>query len=255
MWANWLRAYIPRTLDHHTVALTKVALKSNDQTFKRQTGDPHSRRIKCVCRDCNNGWMGKLQEDAKPFLVPILEGRSATLKRNGQIIMAAWAAMMIMVAEHLDIQMVAIPAADRRWLRNNLRPPSHWRIWIGRHAAVSHPLFTHNVVSMVPEKEIERIGLEAPVAPNTQTSTILLGKHLIIHVMSSAVARHIIRRWKLPVTFASSLTQIWPIISAEVIWPPIGDVLLDTAIDTIAQQFFRAGDRLTREKAFFAGYT
>lgn len=251
MWADWLRSYIPRELDSHSMALTKVSLKKTEQALQRRTGDPHSRRIKCVCRECNNGWMSKLQETAKPFLVPILEGTPIHLRRNGQTALASWATMMIMVAEHLDAEMIAVPQLDRQWLRTKLRPPSHWRIWIGRHTAIQHPLFTHNVVSMVPEKEIERLGPEGSVPPNTQTSTILLGKHLIIHVMSSAAARTIIRRWKLPAQISPSLCQIWPVIDQLVIWPRPGGALDDTAIDVLAQHFFRAGDQLAREKAIF----
>jgi hypothetical protein len=125
--------------------------------------------------------MSRLQENAKPFLVPMFEGNAITLRRLGQTTLAAWVAMMVMVSEHLHDEMVAIPAADRQWLRANLRPPSHWRIWIGRHAAVTHPLFTH-IVSFAPKKEIERLGLEASLPANTQTSTILLGKHWLIRL-------------------------------------------------------------------------
>jgi hypothetical protein len=252
MWADWLRNYIPRELDRHTVALQKVHLTETERNFERRTGDPHSRRIKCVCRQCNNVWMSQLQEAAKPYLVPILTGNTVTLHRNGQTTLAAWTAMMVMVAEHLNEQMVAIPTSDRKWLRSKIRPPSHWRIWIGRHDRTSHPLFTHNVLSFAFEKEIQRIGLEAAVPVNAQTSTILLGQHLLIHVMSSAVARNIVRRWQLPAALAPSLVQIWPITRPAVTWPPQGGVLRDTAIVFLADHFFNAGNYLARERALSA---
>jgi hypothetical protein len=198
--------------------------------------------------------MSQLQEDAKPFLVPPLEGGTLSLRRKGQTRLAAWAAMMVMVAEHLDPEMVAVPQADRDFLRANLRPPSHWRIWIGRHARVSHPLFTHNVNSLVPEQEIERLGPEGAFPPNTQTSTILLGQHLVIHVMSSAVARMIIRRWQIPAAIRASVSQIWPIKFGNILWPPNSGALVDADIDLLAQHFFRAGDRLAREKAAILGF-
>jgi hypothetical protein len=195
--------------------------------------------------------MSQLQENAKPFLVPILEGDTVTFRRLGQTTIAAWVAMMVMVAEHLHDEMVAIPATDRDWLRANLRPPSHWRIWIGRHAAVTHPLFSHNIVSFAHEKEIQRLGLEASLPANTQTSTVLLGKHLLIHVMSSAVARSIIRRWVIPAPVSESLVQIWPIVSRAVTWPP-GDSLTDPFIHALAQHFFRASNKLAHERVLAA---
>jgi hypothetical protein len=152
------------------------------------------------------------------------------------------------VVAHLRDEMVAIPAYDRNFLRTKMRPPSHWRIWIGRHAAVSHPLFSHNVLSFALEQEIQQIGLEASVPVNTQTSTILLGKHLLIYVMSSAVARNIIRRWVLPDLVRSHLAQIWPIVNATATWPPNGLALRDPVIHALAQHFFRAGNTLAKER-------
>jgi hypothetical protein len=251
MWANWLRSYIPRELKRHATSVEKVHPRNTEQNIQTRTGDPHSRRIKCVCRACNNGWMSRLQENAKPFLVPMLEGNAITLRRLGQTTLAAWVAMMVMVSEHLHDEMVAIPAADRQWLRANLRPPSHWRIWIGRHAAVTHPLFTHNIVSFAPEKEIERLGLAASLPANSQTSTILLGKHLLIYVMSSAVARSIIRRWTIPAPVGAGLAQIWPLAAHAVTWPT-GDALTDLLIHGLAQHFFRASNKLAHERIFGA---
>jgi hypothetical protein len=248
MWADWLRNYIPRQQDGHAVAVEKVHLEQSEEEVFHRTGDPHSRRIKCVCRECNNGWMSRLQETTKPYLVPMLGGRTITLKRNGMTALAAWAAMFVMVAEHLRDEMVAISAYDRNFLRTKMRPPSHWRIWIGRHAAVSHPLFSHNVLSFALEQEIQQIGLEASVPVNTQTSTILLGKHLLIYVMSSAVARNIIRRWVLPDLVRSHLAQIWPIVNATATWPPNGLALRDPVIHALAQHFFRAGNTLAKER-------
>ena len=68
MWANWLRSYIPRELTRHATSVEKVHPRNTEQNIQTRTGDPHSRRIKCVCRACNNGWMSRLQENAKPFL-------------------------------------------------------------------------------------------------------------------------------------------------------------------------------------------
>jgi len=253
MWADWLRDYIPREMSSHATSFEKIHLRSTARMFQRRTGDPHSRRIKCVCRDCNNIWMSQLQESAKPYLVPMLTGDTVRLQRNGLTTLAAWTTMMVMVSEHLNEEMVAISLAERQRFKANKRAPSHWRIWIGRHAAVHHPLFTHNIASFAPEQEIERLGIEGAIPSNTQTSTILLGKHLLIHVMSSTVARHIIRRWRLPAFLAPGLTQIWPVVATPVSWPPTGGIFLDSAINTLAQEFASKAGLLGQEAAFGRG--
>jgi hypothetical protein len=253
MWADWLRNYIPREASGHATSFEKIHLRHSERQYQRRMGDPHSRRIKCVCRECNNGWMSQLQEKAKPYLVPMLTGNAVTLQRNGLTPLAAWVTMMVMVAEHLNDESVAVTLVERQRFKASQRAPSHWRIWIGRHAAVQHPLFTHNIMSFASEEEIERRGIEGAIPANTHTSTILLGKHLLIHVMSSPVARSIIRRWRIPAMLAPGLTQIWPVVASPVAWPPKGGTFLDSAIDTLAQEFASKAGLLGQEAAFGRG--
>jgi hypothetical protein len=246
MWADWLRNYIPRELSGHAVSFTKYHADRVERALERRAGDPHSRRIKCVCRTCNNGWMSHLQEMAKPYIVPLLHGTAIAPGKTSQKILATWITMMVMVAEHLIRELVAIPPYERDWFRLNLQPPPTWRIWLGHHAATHHALFSHNVVSFATEEEIQRLGLAAGEPSNTQTSTILLGKHLLIYVMSSSVAFNIIGNWQIPSQFAASLVEIWPFKHQFAAWPPIGGALRDTAIGGLADHFFNACMASTR---------
>jgi len=196
MWADWLRNYIPRHGTKHQVMSNTFSKDGNEVSFEGRTGDLHSRRIKCVCRSCNNGWMGKLQERAKPFLVPLLENRQTILRKNAKVAISSWVAMMIMVSENLDKEMISISTSTRQWFKKNQRPPFHWRIWIAHHSARSHELFSHNVATLATDEEIERAGPNATEEPNSHSTTILLGNYLLIHAMSSShiMGRGFIRR-------------------------------------------------------------
>lgn len=77
------------------------------------------------------------------------------LDQVAQTILAAWVAMTVMVAEYTDAEDVAIPQEDRDFLHRLRLPPPHWRIWIGRHQLQFHPLYAHNAMTLVAEKEIE----------------------------------------------------------------------------------------------------
>jgi hypothetical protein len=123
MWPDWLKAYIPRTAAEHREGATIVHLNEEVETVSRRTGDPHTRRIRCVCRTRNNGWMSRLQERAKPYLVPMLLKHTNTLDRRAQEAASAWSAMMVMVAEHVQREMIAIPFADRARLRAHQTTP------------------------------------------------------------------------------------------------------------------------------------
>lgn len=241
MWANWLREYIPREMQDHYVGSTVIGATGTAEKIQHRTGDPHSRKIKCVCKKCNNEWMSRLQEDAKPFLVPMLRGNVVQLHKKAQTLVAGWVTMMVMVAEHLNDEMVAVPLSDRQFLRCTKRPPDHWRIWIGRHHRNIHPLFNHNVLALT-QKEIEGVTSGLMSDPSTQTSTICLGKHLVIYVMSSTAVWGIVRRWKIDPRVSRNLTQVWPIRKSVVAWPP-SSTLTDAGLDLLAQQFFRAVTR------------
>ncbi len=197
MWADWLRDYIPRMMPDHTIGSTTIFPTHQKHTVKRRIGDPHSRRIKCVCRKCNNEWMSGLQERAKPYLVPMLKGRATKLGRNAQTALSAGMAVIVAVSEDVDPEMVAISQSDRSRIFSTFKPPSRWRIFIGAHRRETYGLYTHNVMTLGTEEEFERLAGELPETANTQTTTMCLGEHLVIHVMSSSGVWNILRRWKL----------------------------------------------------------
>lgn len=140
IFADWLRDYIPRQmLEHKTRKAHVHPLKGTQASVERRTGDPHSRRIRCVCQTCNNEWMSRLQEQARPFLVPMLIGETTSLHRRSQTTLAAWITVMVMVSEFVDRDMVAVSQAERAFVHERQKAPNHWRIWIGAHERKKFP--------------------------------------------------------------------------------------------------------------------
>lgn len=239
LFADWLRQYIPREMTEHRTRTALVHTNEPDKvSIQKRTGDPHSRRLRCVCTTCNEGWMSRLQEQAKPFLVPLITGVDTPLHRRAQRTLAAWIAMTIMVAENIDRTLVAVDQKDRAWLHANQTAPSHWRIWISAHRRDQHYLYTHNLLTLT-EKKIEAVSNDPALVPNTQTTTICLGDYLLIHAMSSSVAPSFIGRWPLPGPVRSVIHQIWPIRNGTVRWSR-AKRLTDDGIRLLANHFFDA---------------
>jgi len=250
LWADWLRDYIPRSMTHHTTQSTLVDPHLEDQvSVERRTGDFHSRRVRCVCATCNNGWMSRLQTSAKPFLVPLLTGQPTSLHKRGRRILSAWITMMVMVGEYATKEFIAIPASDREYLRCEQIPPQHWRIWIGSHACQEFALYSHNVLSLVPKEEAERLPADFLPEPNTQTTTICVGEYFVAYVMSSIIARSQIRRWVLPPQIRSGMNEIWPIgiSSGDVLWSPFPR-LTDRGLSLLANHFIDRGKQLSARR-------
>jgi|HubBroStandDraft_1064217.scaffolds.fasta_scaffold133258_2 hypothetical protein len=99
-------------MKEHRYRSALVYADDENVPLERRTGDPHSQRIPCVCRSCNNEWMSMLQEATKSFLVPMLVGKSISLHRNAQIALAAWIATT-MVAEFANPDRLGIEQPDR----------------------------------------------------------------------------------------------------------------------------------------------
>ncbi len=248
MYADWLRNYIPRVRERHAVLATVDFPQSSKENIYTRQGDPHVRKIKCVCADCNNNWMSQSQEAVKPYLIPLIQGKSASLNRKSQTLVASWAAMMVMVSEYLNTDMVAVPQSDRTWFKVNRKPPSHWRIWIGsREPNSRYSLYSHDAISFTKNK-LEILESSATYRSNTQVSTICVGEHLVFYVMSSQAIRHIIRRWKLPPAIAPLFAQIWPVQSTFVGWP-LARPVTDKELDIVAHQLYRRAHRVAKKEA------
>jgi hypothetical protein len=65
-------------------------------------GTANTKKIKVVCQRCNSGWVGTLEGDVQPLLVPLIKGTSSALDAAARQIIAEWVVMKILVAEHIS---------------------------------------------------------------------------------------------------------------------------------------------------------
>jgi hypothetical protein len=238
IWADWLKKYIPKDMPSYSESHAIVHRTRIDENKKVRSGDPRSRRLKVVCAKCNNGWMSRLQERAKPILLPLILGKPTVLSEEGQRISATWATMAIMVAEFFDPKKVAISQDERFLLRVREIPPMNWKIWIAHFRRGDWAgLWVHNLFPIDPDSSKPYPEDEGIPRPNTQTTTFVVGE-LYIHALSSAIEEllpMIPDKWNL-------LSQIWPNQSPPIHWP--GSTLTDKQADSVAGAFGRYFDSL-----------
>ena len=98
---------------------------------KTENRSAYSGTVKLVCRPCNNEWMSQLQNDAKPILLPLMNGERRALNRREQTILSAWITMFVMVAEFQVPDKVAIQPDARQRFKEALQPPEGTAIWLG----------------------------------------------------------------------------------------------------------------------------
>lgn len=131
IYADWLKDYIEKT-ESHTFHLTTFMGGAPVRGKLYRPGDAHSQRLRVVCSSCNNGWMSRLQEKAKPLLVPLIKDEWPVLNKDTQATIASWIVMTTMVVEFANPETAAIPQKQRTHFMANQKTPPDWSIWIGR---------------------------------------------------------------------------------------------------------------------------
>lgn len=140
IWPDWLRSHVPRLFAHtgHTVSRSGFNTAAGELVHRptrghlHRPGDPHSQRLRVVCKGCNTQWMSSLQNHAKRVLVPMISGQWPTMCDEDQTLLSAWCTMFTMVVEFADLPTLVSTAEERSFLRMNRQPPNNWVVWIGR---------------------------------------------------------------------------------------------------------------------------
>ncbi len=251
IWGDWLKAYVKIEMNKHHFEAIKVPAPGAPTTsvVRIKAGDPLRSKVRVVCEECNNRWLSEIQNSAKPFLIPLIEGKKCVLGKIAQERVAAWCAMATMTAEYIDPDptSIAVPQRDRDWLMANGTAPPGWKIWIGRyqrHKWVGR--WIHMTLPILEGKEIPAPEDKKPLLPNSQITTFTVGQ-LYVHVMSSTIP-NMFDGWRWgwgPAPQAGRLlAQIHPPKESMIVWPPTS--LTDASADGIAAGFERYIDAISR---------
>lgn len=221
MWPRWSHRYLVKgKRKWHALHATEHHDRT-DVKIVRHAGDPHDWQVKCVDEKCNNGWMRKLENTARPILIPLLRGDETRiyLGKKEQTVLAAWIALKTMIQEYAPRGNVISHHTQLRQLwRKQLAPRSTWRIWIARYVEpnvkqlwISHPML------LVPDSVAKRRKDDTATYYNSQAMTYVIGK-LFIHLIRSP-HKSFIRRWRFDPSVALKLAPIWPLTGYDVVWP------------------------------------
>lgn len=245
IWPKWIRPYIHFD-DTSYVAASSHVFPDRHEIIrtKKWGGDPRSRGVPVVCRDCNSGWMSALQEEVKPFLIPMIQGTPLSLTRDGQAALSAWAAMAIMVGEFFFPDTIAVPAHERAQLRQSRKVPETWKIWLGTYerqnwrthfARSTHRLLFPNMPDPPPG--------ELP-PPNTHATTFVVGK-ILFHAFACPYAPQ--TRNVVLASNGGRMIQLWPSFR-PLTWPTTilsdedADYVTSTISNFIAKNFYKTGN-------------
>lgn len=232
---------------------------------RQRQGAIFTQQLRIVCGEgsrhavakCNNTWMGVIENNARPHLTNLIEGRECALKWPAQLAVASWIAVKAIVAEYTFLPNVSISEKERRFVWKNKRPPGHWNIWIGKYlgsawkpANFMHRSFRADWVPPEMEAATPRsvISEAGGVTMNTQSTSIAIGE-LFIQVHSSALPTF---QTSFGGIFTEKLQQLWPppkdrflkMFHQKIKWPPNHGGLIDDDVAFIANALFNDSMRI-----------
>jgi hypothetical protein len=218
VWPTWLTQYVPRDLKDYSMMIEQVHPSHSDTTRQKIDGDPRSRRVKFVCGSCNNGWMSELQNRAKPYVLPLVQGSPLVLRREAQETLATWCAMSVMTSDFFYPQRPAIPQSDRDYLRSHWKPPpATWKIWIGRYVRKNWQAhWVKNAMPLEYDGRVPALSADGLPMPNTQATTIVFGQ-LYVHAFSS-IHPSLVSIISIEKLF-EKIAQVWPVQEEFIAWP------------------------------------
>jgi hypothetical protein len=248
IWPEWSYRYVPKLGRAHTrMRQRSVAGISGLSDQKRYQGDVNASRIKAVCKDCNSGWMSRLEASARFTLVPLIEGKPAVMAEQRQRVLAAWVAMKSMVIEFSNAEDAVTKEDEREFLMLHMEPPPNWRIWIAKQHGLrwrTGLVRAANTIGFASEGGTKVLP-DSSFAKNTQSITLGFGQ-LLIHAFSTRVPG--LEPQPSP-PMASALRKIWP-LSPGFLWPA-GPVITDFGIDALSVALPTLGNSLPWRPARF----
>lgn len=168
-------------------------------------------QVKRVCAACNNGWLHKLENKAKPLLTRPIQGDPTTLHFMDVHTIAAWAYKTCILADLASSRLLG--ALPFRWLGQRQHPPDDVVVTLAVYGGVRYPQFACSkpVHYRVSSRSTGELDL------NAYLITIGIG-HLVFQVFGHHI-RNVVDL--APTDWKRSYSRIlWP-PPPSVKWPPL----------------------------------
>lgn len=216
IWPEWMRGYLPLIGDGKYKTWSETFKWKDLLNTKSNTRPGHltTKKVRVVCKSCNNGWMSTLESEAKHVIVRILQRQAFRIVATDQLILSQWITLKTIVGEHVEPDLYVTPKEDRRKFFESRIIPDFFAIYIGSHSSRSDSAWLRisNTLASSASGPLPQL-VEAK--RNTQSVSFICGP-LFIFVL--AIREDGIN----PTEFMSlkKVVRIFPSLSADIDWPP-----------------------------------
>lgn len=230
--SDWLSKVLPGPPRHEMVIreIAQSAGEPETETGRRtqvRQGHIGQRKVRTVCKRCNNGWMSSVVDSAKPLAKRLIVAGCGEIDPNEFAELATWIAVACIMAEFDGGKIPVIPIAERKALFASKKPSDQWTISIGRYSGDKwRPIGLASRAKFL-------VRADNRLSEKLLVTTYTLGSLAIQACYSSdpeIVADY--RNRGIP----SGMLRIWPPPVQEP-WPPNGHACGDEEMSSISDQY------------------
>jgi hypothetical protein len=214
LWPKWAQAAI--TPAQRGQRIRNALHDGPGEPYKVWEAPVFEATLKDVCVECNNGWMSKIEAAAKPFALPLMQGRSLALASEAQRKLALWAYLKCSLFQTME-QNTGVRAALA-----NAHPIFYERQAAGMLAPIVSVFTARHVGVLVGQYQHRLLGA-SPNRPVAFIQTFTAGE-LVLQVIRSYLGGSILEPTRDP-RVAGCDHRIWP-VTGMFTWPS-GDALSD----------------------------
>jgi hypothetical protein len=214
-WSDFMGRFIPKgPRDTHveTWDTFEVNTPVRPTEVRRRRGHMTTRKLRRVCRDCNNVWMSRIEDEAKPYLLPMMSGQNVYMDRTAQKKVVDWITLKCMVFENNRREDAATTLEQRQRFMEKREIPAYTQIHLFRCGETPWDWQFHrhsaNFTASPPPTPLH------PRRKNAQSFAFGVGE-LLAYVLQAFAADIEFRFERI------HARQIWPPIDEFVAWPPV----------------------------------
>lgn len=205
---RWLKSALPPG------GSRALHIRETESTRVQHVASALEATVKIVCASCNNGWMNRLENEVRPFLPDLINGRAVTLTPEDQRALASWSlkTMFMFSGQNKHPRLEMLPLKDCAAFYHD-REPS--RFMIARIGAMEP--WENDEGSAMVEFVCPQYSGPDPTANPTYISTLRIGWLLIQLVRAGSLSDDQVLA---PFDPHPMFHPLWP-VGATLTWPPL----------------------------------
>jgi hypothetical protein len=177
IWPEWMSSYLPVSQESSShVSEIHSGVPKQPREIERRSHRPgpvHTKKVRAVCRTCNNTWMSEIEAEAKHI------DFAATTA------LSTWSALKVMVGEHASDQHLT-PKQDRASFMQSREIPPYFRVFLARHMGATSAAYFRHSATLSFSRSGPKPQLPAGINRNIQVTTIIVGP-LCLYVSAARV--------------------------------------------------------------------